>query len=61
MRAVVAVLLFVTAAHAALWGLFQEKQAAPDFKGILPSVSYSPFEPGHVVDPTVDPARIRAD
>src|SRR5437588_4930950 len=61
MRAVVAVLLFVTAAHAALWGLFQEKQAAPDFKGILPSVSYTPFEPGHVVDLTIDPARIRAD
>src|SRR6195256_3144407 len=61
MRAVVAVLLFVTAAHAALWGLFQEKQAAPDFKGILPSVSYTPFEPGHVVDSTIDPARIRAD
>ena len=46
MRAVVAVLLFVTAAHAGLWGLFQEKQAAPDFRGILPSVSYAPFEPG---------------
>src|SRR4051794_32548901 len=61
MRAVVAVLLFVTAAHAALWGLFQEKQPAPDFRGILPSVSYTPFEPGHVVDPTIDPARIRAD
>src|SRR6201747_1793250 len=61
MRAVVAVLLFVTAAHAALWGLFQEKQAAPDFKGILPSVSYTPFEPGHVVDASVDPDRIRAD
>ena len=44
MRAVVAVLLFVTAAHAGLWGLFQEKQAAPDFRGILPSVSYAPFE-----------------
>src|SRR6201982_3566579 len=44
MRAVVAVLVFVTAAHAALWGLFQEKQAAPDFRGILPSVSYAPFE-----------------
>src|SRR3977135_4212897 len=44
MRAVVAVLLFVTAAHAALWGLFQEKQPAPDFRGILPSVSYAPFE-----------------
>ena len=46
MRAVVAVLLFVTAAHAGLWGLFQEKQPAPDFRGILPSLSYAPFEPG---------------
>lgn len=44
MRAVVAVLLFVTAAHAGLWGLFQQKQEAPDFRGILPSVSYAPFE-----------------
>src|SRR6201747_2053504 len=44
MRAVVAVLLCVTAAHAALWGLLQEKQQAPDFRGILPSVSYAPFE-----------------
>jgi hypothetical protein len=39
MRAVVAVLLFVTAAHAALWGILQEKQEAPDFKGVLTSVS----------------------
>jgi exo-beta-1,3-glucanase (GH17 family)/cellulose synthase/poly-beta-1,6-N-acetylglucosamine synthase-like glycosyltransferase len=44
MRSVVAVLLFVTAAHAGLWGLFQEKKPAPDFRGILPSVSYAPFE-----------------
>jgi exo-beta-1,3-glucanase (GH17 family)/cellulose synthase/poly-beta-1,6-N-acetylglucosamine synthase-like glycosyltransferase len=44
MRAVVAVLLLVTAAHAALWGLFQDKQQAADFHGILPSVSYAPFE-----------------
>ena len=44
MRAVAAVLLFVTAAHAALWGLLQERQPAPDFRGILPSVSYAPFE-----------------
>jgi exo-beta-1,3-glucanase (GH17 family)/cellulose synthase/poly-beta-1,6-N-acetylglucosamine synthase-like glycosyltransferase len=43
MRAVVAVLLLVAAAHAAFWGLFQEKQQAPDFRGILPSVSYAPF------------------
>ena len=52
MRAVVAVLVLVTAAHAALWGLLQQKQQAPDFRGILPSVSYAPFEgTGH---PDVD-------
>ena len=61
MRAIVAVLLFVSAAHAGLWGLLQDKEAAPDFTGRLPSLSYTPFEPGHVVDPSVDPERIRAD
>src|SRR6266700_2231351 len=63
MRAVVAVLLFVTAAHAALWGLFQEKQAAPDFRGILPSVSYAPFEgTSHPdVDNIPQVEKIRAD
>ena len=63
MRAVVAVLVFVTAAHAALWGIFQEKQQAPDFRGILPSVSYAPFEgtahPDRDNIPTVE--KIRAD
>jgi len=62
MRAVVAVLLLVAAAHAALWGLFQEKQQAPDFQGILPSASYAPFEPGHTVaDPIADSEKIRTD
>ncbi|HEY0912487.1 MAG TPA: glycosyltransferase [Bradyrhizobium sp.] len=62
MRAVVAVLLFVTAAHAALWGLLQEKQSAPDFRGLLPSVSYAPFEPGHTVaDAAGDSEKIRSD
>src|SRR3979490_3407774 len=63
MRAVVAVLLFVTAAHAALWGLFQEKQPAPDFRGILPSVSYAPFEgTAHpAVDNIPSVEKIRAD
>jgi exo-beta-1,3-glucanase (GH17 family)/glycosyltransferase involved in cell wall biosynthesis len=62
MRAVVAVLLFVTAAHAALWGLLQEKQQAPDFRGILPSLSYPPFEPGHTVaDSIADSEKVRAD
>ena len=63
MRAVVAVLLFVTAAHAGLWGLFQEKQLAPDFRGILPSVSYAPFE-GNAhpdVDNIPQIEKIRAD
>lgn len=63
MRAVVAVLLLVTAVHAGLWGLLQDRQAAPDFHGILPSVSYAPFDgTGHPdVDniPTVE--KIRAD
>src|ERR1700754_4424031 len=63
MRAVVAVLLFVTAVHAGLWGLLQEKQTAPDFHGMLPSMSYAPFDgTGHPdVDniPTVE--KIRAD
>src|SRR3979490_3426794 len=44
MRAVVAVLLFVAAGPAAMWGILRDKQQAPDFKGILPSVSYAPFE-----------------
>jgi exo-beta-1,3-glucanase (GH17 family) len=63
MRAVVAVLLLVTAVHAAIWGFFREAQPAPDFRGTLPSVSYAPFDgSGHPdVDniPTVD--KIRSD
>jgi exo-beta-1,3-glucanase (GH17 family)/cellulose synthase/poly-beta-1,6-N-acetylglucosamine synthase-like glycosyltransferase len=62
MRAVVAVLLLVTTVHAGLWGIFRERQEAPDFRGILPSVSYAPFERGHtVVDGIADSEKIRAD
>jgi exo-beta-1,3-glucanase (GH17 family)/cellulose synthase/poly-beta-1,6-N-acetylglucosamine synthase-like glycosyltransferase len=62
MRAVVAVLLFVAAAHAAFWGLLQEKRSAPEFRGILPSASYAPFEPGHVVaDTSGDSEKVRTD
>ncbi|MET0221795.1 MAG: glycosyltransferase [Tardiphaga sp.] len=63
MRAVVAVLLLVTAAHAALWGLLREKQEAPDFKGMLPSVSYAPFDgSAHPdVDNIPNADKIRAD
>src|SRR5713226_2161229 len=63
MRAVVAVLFFVTAVHAATWGVFRDKQEAPDFKGILPSVSYAPFEgTAHPdVDNIPNVEKIRAD
>src|ERR1043165_3692096 len=62
MRAVVAVLLFVTTVHAGLWALLQEKQTAPDFSGMLPSLSYAPFEPGHTVaDVAADSEKVRAD
>ncbi|HVX78176.1 MAG TPA: glycosyltransferase [Bradyrhizobium sp.] len=63
MRVVVAVLLFVTAVHAGLWAALRDKQEAPDFKGLLPSVSYAPFE--GTAHPDVDniptAERIRAD
>ena len=63
MRAVVAVLLLVTAVHAAMWGALRERQQAPDFNGILPSVSYAPFEgTAHPdVDNIPNPEKIRAD
>ncbi|WP_213775942.1 glycosyltransferase [Bradyrhizobium sp. dw_78] len=63
MRAIVAVLLFVTAVHAGLWALLRDKEQAPDFTGMLPSVSYAPFE--GTAHPDVDniptAERIRAD
>ena len=62
MRAVVAVLLFVATVHAALWGAFRDKEQAPDFTGVLPSVSYAPFERGHTVADTVgDSEKVRSD
>jgi len=63
MRAVVAVLLFVIAAHAGLWGILRERQEAPDFRGMLPSVSYAPFDgSGHPdVDNIPNADKIRAD
>src|ERR1700733_2619170 len=62
MRAVVAVLLFVATVHAALWGAFRGKEQAPDFTGVLPSASYAPFEPGHVVADSIgDSEKVRAD
>jgi len=63
MRAVVAVLLCVAALHAGIWGLLRDKQQAPDFKGILPSVSYAPFEgTAHPdVDNIPNAEKVRAD
>jgi exo-beta-1,3-glucanase (GH17 family)/glycosyltransferase involved in cell wall biosynthesis len=63
MRAVVAVLLCVAAIHAGLWGVLRDKQQAPDFKGILPSVSYAPFDgTGHPdVDNIPNAVKIRSD
>lgn len=63
MRAIVAVLLCVTAIHAALWGLLRDEQKAPDFNGMLPSLSYAPFEgAGHPdVDNIPNKEKIRAD
>src|ERR1700730_9547654 len=63
MRAVVAVLLLVTAVHTAMWGVLRERQQAPDFTGVLPSVSYAPFEgTGHPdVDNIPSVEKIRAD
>ena len=63
MRAVVAVLVFVSAFHAGIWGLLRAKEEAPDFKGILPSVSYAPFEgTAHPdVDNIPNAEKIRAD
>jgi cellulose synthase/poly-beta-1,6-N-acetylglucosamine synthase-like glycosyltransferase/exo-beta-1,3-glucanase (GH17 family) len=63
MRAVVVVLACVTALHAGIWALLREQQSAPDFRGILPSVSYAPFEgTGHPdVDNIPSQEKIRAD
>ncbi|PDT87816.1 glycosyl transferase family 2 [Bradyrhizobium sp. Y36] len=61
MRVVAAVLLLVSALHAGIWGVLRDKEPAPDFKGLIPSLSYTPFEPGHVVDINADPDKIRAD
>ncbi len=62
MRATLAVLLFIGGVHAALWGIFQEKAEAPDFRGMLPSVSYAPSErTGPDVDNIPTAERIRAD
>jgi len=63
MRAVVAVVFVVAAVHAGLWGVLRDRQQAPEFRGILPSVSYAPFEgTAHPdVDNLPNADKVRAD
>src|SRR5258708_36100790 len=63
MRAVIAVLVLVSGLHAALWGLLRDEQQAPEFRGMIPSVSYAPFEgTAHPdVDNIPNVEKIRAD
>ncbi|TAK50130.1 MAG: glycosyltransferase [Xanthobacteraceae bacterium] len=63
MRIVVAVLACVVALHAAIWGFLRGQEKAPDFTGILPSMSYAPFQgSGHPdVDNIPTTEKIRAD
>jgi len=63
MRIVVAVILFVTALHAGLWSLLRGQEQAPDSRGMLPSVSYTAFDPDTIDNvTTVDKIeKIRSD
>jgi exo-beta-1,3-glucanase (GH17 family) len=61
MRPVAAVLVVVSALHAGIWGLSREQEQAADFKGILGSVSYAPFEGRAHPDSIANAEKIRAD
>src|SRR6202521_4989548 len=43
MRSVAAVVALVACLHAGAWAIWQSQASAPDFEGVLSSVSYSPF------------------
>jgi exo-beta-1,3-glucanase (GH17 family)/cellulose synthase/poly-beta-1,6-N-acetylglucosamine synthase-like glycosyltransferase len=65
MRTVAAVVALVVCVHAALWALLQRQEAVSDFRGVLPSISYTPYSysrnerPEEDVPPTA--AQIRAE
>src|SRR5258708_7241128 len=63
MRAIVAVLLLVSAVTAAMWRVLRDRPDAPDVKGTLPSGSYAPCEGTGPpdVDNTPNAEKIRAD
>src|SRR5262245_62040392 len=44
MRRVAAAVALLACVHAGLWFLTQDRHAAPDFDGLLASLSYTPFE-----------------
>jgi exo-beta-1,3-glucanase (GH17 family)/cellulose synthase/poly-beta-1,6-N-acetylglucosamine synthase-like glycosyltransferase len=63
MRVVVAVIACVIALHVAIWGLLRSQQTAADVTGVLPSMSYAPFDgSGHPdIDNIPTAEKIRAD
>src|SRR5262249_46401584 len=64
MRSVAVVVALVACLHAGAWAVRQTQATAPNFEGILNSVSYSPFttsaHPDHEGSPPPE-ERIRAD
>ena len=65
MRTVAAVVALVACLHAGLWASLQRQQAVPDFRSVLPSISYTPYSysrsqhPEDGAAPTAD--QIRAE
>jgi cellulose synthase/poly-beta-1,6-N-acetylglucosamine synthase-like glycosyltransferase/exo-beta-1,3-glucanase (GH17 family) len=54
MRTVAAVVALVVCVHAGLWALLQRQQAGPDFRNVLPSISYTPYSYSRVQHPEED-------
>ncbi len=61
MRTVVAVIALVACVHAAIWALAGSKTPAPNFQGILNSVSYAPFDKSAHEDAAANLKQIRSD
>src|SRR5215471_14194086 len=64
MRSIVFVVTLVACLHAGAWAFRQTQASAPNFEGVLNSVSYSPFTTGAHPDlegSRPPEARIRAD
>jgi exo-beta-1,3-glucanase (GH17 family)/cellulose synthase/poly-beta-1,6-N-acetylglucosamine synthase-like glycosyltransferase len=65
MRTVAAVVALVVCVHAGLWALLQRQQPVSDFRGVLPSVSYTPYSYSRLQHPEDGPppaaSQIRAE